>query len=124
MKDIALYEVKDGYVKLTEFGEDDYSVWFTDDIKDDTAGASMRGTKEDVYEEIIDTYPELKKQIQKDLGYKNKKNIQKVKVFMYNGLVDKIIDIETGKEIEFEEVESSKEESYKDKIKSLKERVK
>lgn len=42
------------YCVISKFGEDDYSVWETDDISHIHNGTSLRGSKDDVIEEIKD----------------------------------------------------------------------
>lgn len=37
------------------FGDNDYSYWITENMKDDTSGFSSRGTKEELIEELKDS---------------------------------------------------------------------
>ena len=45
---------------IHRYGENDYSVWFTDDPGDDTSGCSVRGTMLDILEEVADEVPARK----------------------------------------------------------------
>ena len=40
------------YIHIDRYGINDYGVWFTDDLKDDTAGCSTRGTLMDILDEL------------------------------------------------------------------------
>ena len=39
---------------IHRYGQDDYSVWFTDDPDDDTSGCSVRGTFRQILDELKD----------------------------------------------------------------------
>jgi hypothetical protein len=42
------------HIQIWTHGADDYSVWYTDDLNDETSGSSTRGTLKDIFEELID----------------------------------------------------------------------
>ena len=48
------------HVSIDRYGQDDYGVWFTDDLNDDTSGCSTRGTLLDILEECRDEVPARK----------------------------------------------------------------
>lgn len=43
------------YIKVYIYGVNDFSVWITHDLKDDTSGASTRGTAKDIIDEFYDS---------------------------------------------------------------------
>lgn len=45
------------HVSIDRYGVNDYGVWFTDDLDDDTSGCSTRGTLKDILEEVRDELP-------------------------------------------------------------------
>lgn len=45
----------------------------------------------------------------------------KVLVYMFRGLIDKVVDVDTGQEIDFEEVETFEEVENNDCIESIEE---
>ncbi len=47
-------------VVIHRYGQDDYSVWFTDDTTKDDHGCSVRGTLLDILEEVRDEVPARK----------------------------------------------------------------
>lgn len=51
MKEIVRFKKDSEYIIFHKYGEDDYSVWFTEDPNDETEGFSLRGTKNDVIKE-------------------------------------------------------------------------
>lgn len=42
----------DTHMVITKHGKDDWSVWVGTDLKDDTNGASSRGTKKQIFQEV------------------------------------------------------------------------
>lgn len=45
------------HVSIDRYGENDYGVWFTDDLDDDMSGCSTRGSLKDIIEEVRDELP-------------------------------------------------------------------
>ena len=48
-------------------GEDDYSIWWGDDMEDENDGCSLRGTWDDIIEDIAENYRRISKQTRKDV---------------------------------------------------------
>lgn len=44
--------VSGSIITIDRFGKDDYSVWFTDDVTNNTHGCSVRGSFLDILEEL------------------------------------------------------------------------
>ena len=49
----SVTKIDDGsHILIDRYGVNDYSVWFTDDPKDNTSGCSTRGTLMDIFDEL------------------------------------------------------------------------